>query len=159
MQDQSAHPTTAWLEQEEPYRSSSLPAALHRLEETPNIEAALVAVGIALDEARTNVPEKLFKLINKDPGKTAFRTVLAQLGDARLIRLMEWLSTPDHPTRHELLAGLLTPGTTDSSQAIAVIYRALTRRTILQRMIGDERIGSLYAVCRPPLPQEAGITP
>jgi hypothetical protein len=156
MQDQSAHPKNTWLEQREPHVSSALPTALRRLDDRPNIETTLIALGIALDEARASVPEKLFTLLSKDPGKSAFQTVLAQLGDARLVRLLAWLSAPGHATRHALLAGLLTPGAGDAGQAIASILQSLNQRTLILRMIGDERIETLHAVCQPLRAQEAG---
>lgn len=146
MPDLSTNAVKTWLNQREPNASSELPDALRRAELEPNVETALVALGIALDEAEARGPNGLSKRLRTDPARSTFQSILAQLGGARLLRLLDWLSEPGKPSRHSLLTALFTPDADDTSQAVQSSIQFLTRRTLIARMMATERIATL-AVC------------
>ena len=107
---QTANAVKNWLSQTDPNPISELPDALRRAELEPSVETALVALGIALDDADAGGPRRLSKRLQTDPARSAFQSVLAQLGSARLLRLLDWLSEPGKSSRHSLLTALFTPG-------------------------------------------------
>ena len=146
MPDFSPGALKSWLTRREPDLSSRLPEALQRLQADPCVEAALLAFGLALDETRRNSPNGLFELLNRDPGRTAFRAVLEQLGDARMVLLLDWLAAPNHPKRHRLLTALLIPDTGDPAPLILATLRDLHRHALILRMFGEERIHALLSV-------------
>ncbi len=106
MPDLSAEAVNTWLNHTDPNPISELPYALRRAELEPSVETALVALGIALDDTEARGPRRLSKRLQTDPARSTFQTVLAQLGSARLLRLLDWLSEPGKSSRHSLLTAL-----------------------------------------------------
>jgi hypothetical protein len=143
MPDLSANAVKNWLSQTDPNGLSELPDALRRAELEPSVETALVALGIALDDADAGDPRRLSKRLQTDPARSAFQSVLAQLGSARLLRLLDWLSEPGKSSRHSLLTALFTPGAGDASQAVQSSIQFLTRRSLIDRMTASERMDTL----------------
>jgi hypothetical protein len=148
MPDLATAPIRSWLDSSEPDEMYELPIAARRAELDPTIESAVVALGVALDDAYARDPDSLAKRIRTDPARTIFQSVLAQLGSDRLLRLLDWLTEPDKPNRQAILAALLTPGSGPSSDAIRRAARFASRRVLLTRMISDRRIASLVACGR-----------
>ncbi|WOJ91790.1 hypothetical protein RZS28_18855 (plasmid) [Methylocapsa polymorpha] len=146
MPDFSPGAVKSWLTKREPDLASGLPDALQRLQADPRVETALLALGLALDETRANAPDGLFELLNRDPGRTAFRAVLEQLGDARMVLLLDWLAAPNSPNKRALLTALLLPDAGDPAPAILATLRDLNRHALILRMFGEERIHALFSV-------------
>jgi len=103
----------------------------------------LVALGIALDDAEARCPRHLSKRLQTDPARSTFQSVLAQLGSARLLRLLDWLSEPGKSSRHSLLTALFTPDAGDPSQAVQSSIQFLARRSLIARMMASERMDTL----------------
>ncbi len=143
MPDLSAEAVNTWLNHTDPNPISELPDALRRAELEPSVETALVALGIALDDAEARGPRHLSKRLQTDPARTTFQSVLAQLGSARLLRLLDWLSEPGKSARHSLLTALFTPDASDASQAVQSSIQFLNRRSLIDRMTGSERMDTL----------------
>ncbi len=143
MPDLSAEAVNTWLNHTDPNPISDLPDALRRAELEPSVETALVALGIALDDAEARSPRHLSKRLQTDPARTTFQSVLAQLGSARLLRLLDWLSEPGKSARHSLLTVLFTPDASDASQAVQSSIQFLARRSLIARMMASERMETL----------------
>ena len=143
MPDLSAVAVNTWLNHTDPNPISDLPDALRRAELEPSVETALVALGIALDDAEARGPRRLSKRLQTDPARSTFQSVLAQLGSARLLRLLDWLSEPGKSSRHSLLTALFTPDAGDPSQAVRSSIQFLARRSLIARMMASERMDTL----------------
>jgi len=145
----------AWLANSGAYEFAELPGAVQRAEAHPSVETALVAFGVALDEASNHDPARLQRRLQNAPAQNAFLTVLAQLGQARLIRLLEWLSEPGKRQRHVLLAALFSPDAPEPATAVRASIRRLSRQLLIQRLIRTDRLETLQSCCeryheRPP---------
>jgi hypothetical protein len=143
MPDLSTRSIGSWLDHEELGAWNELPDAARRAELDPNIETAIVALGVALDEAYSLDPKSLSKRLRTDPARTTFQSILAQLGSARLLRLLDWMTEPNKPYREALLAGLFTPKAGDASEAIQKAVQFASRRALLARITADVRMSSL----------------
>jgi len=137
----------AWLRNNGAYDFAELPGAVQRAEAHPSVEAALVTFGIALDEASSRDPASFKRRLQNAPAKTAFLTILGQLGQARLIRLLEWLSEPGKSQRHVLLAALFSPDAPEPAHAVRASIRRLSRQLLMQRLISHDRLETLQTCC------------
>ena len=70
-----------------------------------------------------------------------FRAVLAQLGAARLLRLLHWLAESDEPRR----IAVLISGDDATGAALRAAIAAVTRPALLRRIFAAERIAALDA--------------
>ena len=147
MLDLSQAALAAWLKHNGAYDFAELPGAIQRAEADPSVETALVAFGIALDDASNRNPAKFRKRLQTEPAKNAFLAVLAQLGHSRLIRLLDWLSQPGKPQRHVLLAALFSPGAPNPAEAVRSAIRTLSKHLLIQRLMRRERLEALVACC------------
>ncbi|MBU3888024.1 hypothetical protein [Methylosinus sp. KRF6] len=138
--------TGSWLDPSRLDLLSELPEAARRAELDPSVESAVVALGVALDDAAAFDPPGLARCIRTDPSRTLFQSVLAQLGTERLLRLLVWLTEPDKPNRKVILAALIAPEVGDASDAIRRATRFATRNALLRRITAELRIRSL-ALC------------
>lgn len=134
----------SWLDPTALDSWAELPDAAERAELDPTIETALVALGVAIDEAPTyDFTRTASKRLSTDPARTAFQSMLVQLGAERLMRLLVFLTEPGKPHREALLAALFTPSAGDASAAIRKTVRAVARTALLTRMRADVRLSSL----------------
>lgn len=143
MPDLSAYGVKNWLIQQNPRAFCELAEAVRFAEQDPTLEAALVALGVALDDADRENPHGLTRRFKTDLERTRFQTVLAQLGQARLIRLLDWLSDPSQPQRHALLRGLFSPDAPDAAQAARSAIRHLRRQTLASRLLDLNRLSTI----------------
>lgn len=143
MPDLSTRSIGSWLDHEELDAWDELPVAARRAELNPTIETAVVALGVALDEAYALDPKGLSKRLKTDPARTTFHSVLAQLGSSHLLRLLDWMTEPNKPHRQALLAGLFTPNVGGASQAIQKAVQFASRRALLTRITAAVRMSSL----------------
>lgn len=135
-----------WLHPSQLDLMSELPDAARRAELDPTIESAVVALGVALDDAASLDPPGLAQCIRTDPARTLFQSVLAQLGSERLLRMLDWLTEPDKPDRQVILAALFALEAGDATEAICRATRFASRHALLRRIIAHIRIRSL-ALC------------
>jgi hypothetical protein len=98
----------------------------------------LIALGAVLSDIETQNPSLLPVALSAAPARTELQTVIAQLGAARLLRILDWLASnlPDAPT----LFRELSEGRTANAQAIRSAIRALTARNTLTRMFSLDRV-------------------
>ncbi|CAN2536427.1 hypothetical+protein [Methylocapsa aurea] len=146
MPDLVATQTGGWLDSSQLDLMSELPDAVRRAELDPTIDSAVVALGVALDDAASLDPPGLARCIRTDPARTLFQSVLAQLGSQRLLRMLDWLTEPDKPNRQVILGALFAPEAGDSPDAIRRATRFVSRHALLRRITAHIRIRSL-ALC------------
>jgi hypothetical protein len=126
-----------------PTRQNSWPPAIRAIERGRGVETLLHELGAVLSDLATEDPSILPKALLGDPIQNDLQTVAAQLGAARLLRLVDWFSAilPGAP---ELLARL-SQGRTANAQAINSSLRALTARDTLARMFSTDRVAWLQS--------------
>ncbi|WP_166144085.1 hypothetical protein [Methylosinus sp. RM1] len=135
--------TGSWLDPNQLDLLSELPEAARRAELDPSVESAVVALGVALDDAAAFDPPGLARCIRTDPARTLFQSVLAQLGSERLLRMLDWLTEPDKPNRKVILTALFAPEAGDASDAIRRATRFASKNALLRRIIAQTRVRTL----------------
>ena len=126
-----------------PTRQNNWPPAIRAIERGPCVELLLHELGGVLSELGTQDPSILAKALMDDPVQQELQTVMAQLGAARLLRLVDWFSAV-LPGAPQLLAQL-SQGRTANAQAINSSLRALTARDTLTRMFSPDRVAALQS--------------
>jgi hypothetical protein len=132
--------TDSWLDPSRLDPQCELPEALRRAELDPTIEAAVVALGVALDDAAAFDARGLARRIRTDPARSLFQSVLAQLGSERLLRMLDWLTDPSEPNRRAILVSLFTPKEGDCSDAIRRAVRVSSKRALFNSMHAETRL-------------------
>jgi hypothetical protein len=148
MLDLSTSGVGTWLKHNGAYDFRELPGAVQRAEANPNVETALVALGLALEEASNHDPVNFKTRLQTEPAKSAFLAVLSQLGHARLIRLLDWLSEPGRPDRRVLLTALFAADAPDPAQAVRSAIHMLARQILIRRLMHRDRLETLLACCK-----------
>ncbi|MDT8350998.1 hypothetical protein RQ769_14475 [Roseomonas mucosa] len=113
------------------------------LEDTPEVRALLSDLGRVLEATS---PERVGGSIGEDDGATA-REVLAQLGVARMLRLVEWLDGVAGGAAGDVQALLLRSDTTEAGRFIRTVLDALHRQELLARIFAPERLQALLSAC------------
>jgi hypothetical protein len=126
-----------------PTRQNNWPPAIRAIERGRSVEPLLHELGTVLSELGIQAPSILPKALLGDPVQHDLQTGIAQLGAARLLRLVDWFSTT-LPGAPQLLAQL-SQGRTANAQAINSSLRALTARDTLTRMFGPDRVAWLQS--------------
>ena len=75
---------------------------------------------------------------------------MAQLGAARLMRLLHWLAEIDLPGCNAVISALVG-GDDATGHALRAAIAAVTRRALLRRIFAPDRIAALQAACEIPL--------
>ncbi len=116
------------------------PPAVRAVECAADAPGRLAALGKSLDQAHGANLGLLSKRLRSEPTLNSLRAVLAQLGAARALRLLHWISEADLPEGGALLAGLL---------------QGLRRKLVLARIFAPERLAALQAACTETLKETA----
>ena len=140
-----------WLQRIEPRFAGTGAPVFRPLEDASEIRALLSDLGQALDAASA---EQIGGGIGEDEGATA-REVLAQLGVARLLRLVEWLDGATGDAAGDVQALLLRSDTTEAGRFIRTVLDALHRQDLLGRIFAPDRLQALLAACGEPAKEAA----
>lgn len=119
-----------------------------------SVMPTLVRFGETLDYALGRDAAGLSERLRSDPGRDMLRTILAQVGPAHCLRLLEWLSRPELGPQHLLFDALLAPDPKGAGEAIRTLVRNLHRRALLKRLFAPARLAALLAACRQVAAQE-----
>jgi hypothetical protein len=126
-----------------PTRQNSWPPAIRPIERHPTVAPLLDIFGAVLSELETSHPSVLPEALMDDAVLVELQTVIAQLGAARLLRLVDWFAvTP--PGAPDVLAHL-TKGRSSNAQALRSSLRALTVRDTISRMFSPDRVATLQS--------------
>jgi hypothetical protein len=132
----------AWFEPMRPHtRQNNWPPAVRPIERAGSVEPLLHELGAALSELDTQDPSILPRALMDPTVQRDLQKVVAQLGAARLLRLVDWF-VATLPGGQQLLPQL-SQGRTANAQAISSSLRALTARDTLARMFSVDRVAEL----------------
>lgn len=129
-----------------PLAPTDWPPPIREIEERDGHPRLLVELGAALDEATKDDPEYVSAVLLEDNGPERLRGIVAQLGIARLVRVLLWALEIDLPHAHCLVPRLLA-GEDGDARALRAALTALDRRITLERMFSPARIAMLDAAC------------
>jgi hypothetical protein len=137
---------TDWLGELRPDDQASWPPAIRPIEMVGQSPERLVALGQALDQlAPTDLPS-LRAALSDDCLVAELRSVMAQLGAARTLRLLHWLAEMDVPNCAEIIASL-TQGQDAGARALRAMIEAVTRAAMVRRMFAPDRVAALEHAC------------
>jgi 5-methylcytosine-specific restriction endonuclease McrBC regulatory subunit McrC len=135
-----------WLAVLRPDDRSAWPPAIRPIEATGQSPVLLVALGIALDALVPADLERLRDALRDERLLTELRSVMAQFGAARTLRLLHWLAEVDIPDCNDVIAKL-TQGHEQGARALRATIEAVTRAATVRRMFAPDRIVALELAC------------
>jgi len=133
---------TEWLTACEPSVTTGWLALLRPIEDDDPANDAMAELGRQMDRTSQTVPWPLGP--NERQGAEDLREILMQLGVARLLRLLKWLSSEAGPDGAKLLAGLFE-GSFGSPDILRGTVQAMLRQALLARIFDDNRLEALLA--------------
>jgi len=145
MPDLSADVVADWLYAREPVIAVDLRSSVPSAEEHDSVLPAVLGLGRAMDEALADDPDGLRSRLTDPAVLARTRTVLAQIGQGRRLRLLHWLS--ELPDFGDLPTALLGTDTSEAAQFLRAEIRYLHRRALLGRIFSPERIAALLDAC------------
>ena len=147
MPDLEQSAVTAWLSALRPDPAApAWPPAIRAIETQEDLPDRLTALGVAFDAAVQGGPQPVAAALRNAPLRDDMAAFLAQLGAARVLRLLHWLSETNLPDCHAVIAGLLQ-GDGGPAVALRATVAAVTRPAILRRIFAPDRIAALERAC------------
>ncbi len=137
-----------WFRSHEPHLAVTLDRPFCPAEEPEETRLALVRLGACLDQARARDATALAAHLRDGSSRDRLTAILAQLGAARLLRLLDWLSEAEFPEPRVLLEAVLRDDPAGTGQAVRQAVSALHRRALLARIFAPERRQALQQACR-----------
>lgn len=137
-----------WLSERQPEGPAPGHDLVRPVEEAPEVQPSLLALGGALDAARARNDALLAKHLCGDPVRDDLRGVLAQLGAARMLRVLDWLTESAAPDRRRVLEAVLESDPSGAGQALRAAIQDLNRQALLARIFAQDRLDALLAACR-----------
>ncbi len=120
------------------------PPPIRAIEEPADHARALVDLGEDLDRLASRAEGKLPTVLADPATVEELRTLLCQMGAARLLTLMHFLSETAEPGSSPLPV-ILSRAETADALALRSALTALSRRFTLHRMFSPERLSALRA--------------
>jgi len=134
-----------WLDDIRPVSAADeWPPPVRPIETTGEAPQLLEDIGEALDAICLADPETMATALRSAPLQQQLRAILAQLGAARTLRLIHWLSEQDVPATHLIIASLAN-GDSPNARALRATITTVTRRSTLRRTFAPERLTALHA--------------
>lgn len=144
MPDLDEQGATAWLRSWQPAPAPDWPPAIRPIEQAPGVAERLASLGALLDEAAAADPAALCGRLADTSTTDRLRTVIAQLGAARMLRLLHWLPEAGLPESEGVLRALLHDAGPEGA-AMRRAVEAFRRRVVLHRVFAPERLATLEA--------------
>lgn len=116
------------------------------IEDDEAVHLALVELGLGLDAPMLDGGGLQAAMSGTDAPRD-LRTILAQLGPARLLRMVCWLAAEGSPERATVLR-LLLDGPHPDATALRSALDVLNRRELLARIFSEERLQQLLAATK-----------
>jgi hypothetical protein len=138
-----------WLGLQEPGKPDLLENPVTAVEAHPDVEAALVGLGEALDAALARDPAGLAAGLGSDPNRADLRAVLGQLGLPRALRLIGWIMQSGLPDANVVLGAVLAPDSAGNGQYLQAMLSRCVRPPLLERLYAQDRLTALLAACEP----------
>lgn len=149
MPDLESSSVLSWLRVQEPGLPSLLEEPVRPAEAHPDVEAALIRLGEALDTAIVQDPAKLAAALRTDPVRDELRTVLGQLGTPRMLRLLGWIVQAGLPESDAVLGAVLTPEPAGNGQFLQAALAGAVQPPLLERLYAPDRLAMLLNACQP----------
>ena len=118
-------------------------------EAQPEVEAALIRLGTALDDALARDPVRLSAALREPPLRDGLRTMMGQIGLPRLFRLIGWIMEAGLPESDAVMAALVQPDASGSGQFIQAALSGAVQPTLLERLYAPDRLAVLLAAIKP----------
>ncbi len=151
MLDLEHQAVTGWLTDIQPARTDAdWPPPVRPIETAGDAPALLARLGIAMDGLSGTGADLAEKLESNDV-TAVLRDLLAQLGAARMLRIVSALRDSTPPDRAAELVDRLTASDTSAGRALASAIAASARTTLRGRLISDERLAALVRATTPDL--------
>jgi hypothetical protein len=145
---------TAWLTAVRPAAVTEWPPPIRAIETEADNAERLQALGSILDGLIPEEVRDLSTALRQAPLRDDLRAIMAQLGAARLMRLLHWLAEIDLPDCPAVISALV--GADDGNgDALRAAITAVTRRALLRRIFAPDRIAALHAACETALEGDA----
>jgi hypothetical protein len=110
-------------------------------------------MGDALDRSLNKDANQLSTILQDEPTQSGLRRVLVQLGPARLLRLLHWLSAAGLPDAEKVVGGLLQDDPTGIGQMLRSTIQELHKQELLARLFSRGRLATLLAACQGQQPE------
>jgi hypothetical protein len=148
------HAVTEWLMALRPATADEWPPPIRSIETEADNAERLQALGSILDGLIPEEVRDLSTALRQAPLRDDLSAVMAQLGAARLMRLLHWLAEIDLPDCPAVISALV--GADDGNgDALRAAIAAFTRRALLRRIFAPDRIAALHAACETALEGDA----
>ena len=143
MLDLRTDAVTDWLRLVRPVDTAhDWPPAVRPVEASPRAEILLVDLGNSLEREAQHDATLLSSML-RHPDLTAdLQALLAQLGAARPLRILHWLSERDIPNALAIILAVVS-GDTEAARALNATIATVTRRGTLNRLFAPERLVEL----------------
>jgi hypothetical protein len=146
MPDLEQHAITEWLTELRPAASREWPPAVRAMETEADNPERLKAFGSLLDQLAKGELQDFSAALREAPLRDDLRAILAQLGAARLMRLLHWFAEIDLPGCDAVISTLVG-GDDANGRALRAAIAAVTRRALLRRIFAPDRITALRTAC------------
>lgn len=146
---------TAWLQEREPSVATLGGGAVRPLEDDAEVRTALSNLGEALDDSLNRDASLLSARLREPLVQTRLRSVLVQLGPARLLGLLHWLTFSGLPAGEKVLAGLLEDEPDGTGVKLRAAVQDLHRQALLARIFSKDRLRILLNACQSQQPEAA----
>ena len=140
------HTVTEWLTELRPAASREWPPPVRAVETEADNPERLKAFGSLLDQLAKGDLQDFSAALREAPLRDDLRAILAQLGAARLMRLLHWFAEIDLPSCDAVISTLVG-GDDANGRALRAAIAAVTRRALLRRIFAPDRIAALRTAC------------
>jgi len=130
---------TDWLRLVRPVDAATWPPPVRPVEATPQAEASLIELGEQLTRESDEDPAALAAELQRHELVPELQALLAQLGAARVLRILNWLNERGIPDNTAIIAALVA-GDTPSARALRATIAAVSRRATINRLFAPERL-------------------
>ena len=111
------------------------------------LESALGRLGEAIVEADRGAPRRASEFIAQHPARVVLAIMAMQIGDARMLALLEKIWTEASEDRGDLILRLFPPKEPGTGPRPTSLEQ-LARRQLIGRVLADGRITALYQACQ-----------
>ena len=147
MPDLRTDHVTAWLAAAmPPPLSTEWPPPIRAIEAEDDVSPRLAEFGRRLDVLTPGSDTDIVGFLRDGDMQDKVRSLLAQLGAARLLRILHWLGDDSGTSGGPPYAPLLAGHSPDAT-ALRAGVGALTRTLTLQRIFSRDRLAALQAAC------------
>lgn len=143
----------AWLAEWRGISTADWPPSLRTIEQQNGLPESLAGLGDAFQGDNPSRATLICELLRTGPQANSLKSVIAQLGAARALRVLHWLSELDLPESRALLDTMLRDRDSEGG-AICALINALRRRATLNSIFASDRLAALERACAATLQED-----